>query len=102
MTAKIFQNMVLVSTLVFALCVAIFMGTVYEYFENRVYDELQSEAELAVQGVTHGGENFFEGLQMTDRLTWVAPMAVSSTWAKPSRLRAADKAVKLLPGKAAT
>lgn len=73
MTAKIFQNMVLVSTLVFALCVAIFMGTVYEYFENRVYDELQSEAELAVQGVTHGGENFFEGLQMTDRLTWVAP-----------------------------
>ena len=46
---------------------------------------------------------FFSSIsRMYSRLTWVAPMAVSSTWAKPRRLRAADRAVKLLPGKAAT
>ena len=72
MTAKIFKNMLLLGTMVFLLCVAIFMGALYEYFENRVYEELKSEAELAVQGVTNGGVDFFNDLRMTDRLTWVA------------------------------
>ena len=71
MKAKIFQNMVVVGTVVFALCVAIFMGAMYEYFESRVYAELQSEAKLAAQGVACGGMDFLGGLDMTDRLTWV-------------------------------
>ena len=72
MTGKIFKNMVLVSTLVFALCVTIFMGTMYEYFESRVYNELESEAILAAQGETSGGEKFFSDLELSNRLTWIA------------------------------
>ena len=70
--SKIFQNMVIVGTAVFALCVSVFMGALYEYFETRVYAELESEAQLAVQGVAYGGMDFLRDLQMTDRLTWVA------------------------------
>ena len=72
MTGKIFKNMVLVSTLVFALCVTIFMGTMYEYFESRVYNELESEAILAAQGEASGGEKFFSDLELSNRLTWIA------------------------------
>ena len=72
MTGKIFKNMVLVSTLVFALCVTIFMGTMYEYFESRVYNELESEAILAAQGEASGGEKFFSALELSNRLTWIA------------------------------
>ena len=72
MKGKIFQNMVAVGTVVFALCVTIFMGALYEYFESRVYGELESEAKLAVQGVASGGMDFLTGLDIPDRLTWVA------------------------------
>ena len=72
MKGKIFQNMVAVGTVVFALCVTIFMGALYEYFESRVYGELESEAKLSVQGVASGGMDFLTGLDIPDRLTWVA------------------------------
>lgn len=71
MTGKIFKNMLTLGVVVFLLCAIIFMSALYGYFEERVYLELQSEAELAAQGLTTGGLDFFEGLHTTDRLTWV-------------------------------
>ena len=73
MTTKIFQNTVLIVVLCIILCTAMFLGVLYSYFEQQVYDELAGEALLAAQGIELSGTRYLEALDTENRLTLVSP-----------------------------
>lgn len=73
MTGKIFRSTFLVGILTFLVCVGLFLGMLYQYFENRVYTELQSEANFVAHGVMAVGDDYFIGLDTSNRITRVAP-----------------------------
>ena len=73
MTTKIFQNTVLIAILVIILCTAMFLGILYGYFEDQVFDELASEAALAGHGFELEGQAYLEGVDTGNRITLVAP-----------------------------
>lgn len=72
MTSKIFKNTFLVGVLSLLACAAVFMGVLYQYFEARIFTELQSEAAFVTQGVEKAGGSYFGGLTSDNRVTWVA------------------------------
>ena len=71
MTAKIFRSTLLLGVLIFAVCVAVFMGILYGYFEDRVYSELSGEAAFVARGVESAGADYFAGLETENRVTWI-------------------------------
>ena len=71
MTAKIFRNSMAVGISVFLLSVALFMGMLYQYFSDRLTQELEAEAVLVARGVESMGEDYLEGLAISSRVTWV-------------------------------
>lgn len=72
MTTKIFKSTFLVGVLALTVCAAIFFGALYQYFETRLFAELEGEAGYVAQGVETAGESYFNGLKSDNRLTWVA------------------------------
>lgn len=71
MTKKIFRNCLAVGIWVFLLSVALFMGMLYQYFSGRLTTELENEATLVARGVEAMGMDYFDGLQASNRITWV-------------------------------
>ena len=71
MTAKIFRNSMAVGISVFLLSVALFMGMLYQYFSDRLTQELEAEAVLVARGVESMGVDYLEGLAISSRVTWV-------------------------------
>lgn len=71
MTAKIFKSTFLVGVTALIACAALFIGVLYQYFEARLFTELQSEAGYVARGVEVAGESYFEGLRSDNRVTWV-------------------------------
>lgn len=71
MTKKIFRNCLAVGIWVFLLSVALFMGMLYQYFTDRLADELETETWLVAQGVETMGMDYLNGLHSTNRITWV-------------------------------
>jgi two-component system phosphate regulon sensor histidine kinase PhoR len=71
MTERIFKNTFLVGILSFLICAAMFMGVMYQYFEERVFSELKAEAGYVTQGVSASGKSYFDGLASDNRVTWV-------------------------------
>lgn len=71
MTSKIFRNSMAVGLLVFLLSVALFMGVLYQYFGERLTEELQTETALVARGVETMGRDYLEELSTSNRITWV-------------------------------
>ena len=71
MTTKIFRNCFAVGVGAIVLSIALFMGVLYQYFENQLMNELASESLLCARGVEAMGLDYLEGLQSQSRFTWV-------------------------------
>ena len=71
MTRKISRTILLVGLAVLALSTALFCSALTRHFTERVFQELEAEAELAAQGVSLGGKRYLEGLDSANRLTWI-------------------------------
>ena len=71
MTRKISRTILLVGLAVLALSTALFCSALTRHFTERVFQELEAEAELAAQGVSLGGKRYLEGLDSATRLTWI-------------------------------
>ncbi|MGM9521704.1 MAG: hypothetical protein ACI3VB_04415, partial [Oscillospiraceae bacterium] len=73
MTERIFRSIFLVSCCVLLACLIIIMGALYDYFSDVQRDQLESELQLAAQGVENEGLAYFDGFKVDSlRLTWVA------------------------------
>lgn len=71
MTRKISRTILLVGLAVLALSTVLFCSALTRHFTERVFQELEAEAELAAQGVSLGGKRYLEGLDSANRLTWI-------------------------------
>ena len=71
MTKKIFRNLLAVGVWVFILTVFLFVGMLYQYFTDRLAQELETETWLVAQGVESVGMDYFQGLQSANRITWI-------------------------------
>ena len=72
MTAKLFRTSMAVAVSVMVLCIALFMGMLYQYFSDQMMTELESETWLVSRGVELDGMDYLNGLHTTSRVTWVA------------------------------
>lgn len=69
---KIFRAIWTVAIIVFLASMGVIMGISYPYFSSLQRSQLQSEMELAAQGVTLSGEDYLEDLEAENyRITWI-------------------------------
>ena len=74
MTKKIFRTICLVAISVAMLSFLLFMTVLYDYFSEVQREQLQSETELAAQGVAKIGIAYFDDLNIKNyRITQIAP-----------------------------
>lgn len=74
MTKRIFRSICLVVLTVFFASVIFIMGALYEYFSNVEQAQLKIQTNLAAQGVTNEGIEYFRDLEiMNYRISWIAP-----------------------------
>lgn len=71
MTAKLFRNSTAVAVSVMVLSIALFMGMLYQYFNDQLMVELDTETWLVAQGVELNGMDYMTGLNTENRVTWV-------------------------------
>lgn len=71
MKQKIFRNLFAVGVGIMFLCVGLFLGIMYQYFEGQLMNSLASETLLAARGVETSGQDYLEGLESNHRFTWV-------------------------------
>ena len=62
MTGRLFRASVAVAVGVMALSILLFLGVLYQYFTDRMMDNLATEAALVYQGVELQGEDYLDGL----------------------------------------
>ena len=74
MTNKIFRSSFLVSVAVVLASLVLFTGILYDYFENRIIDELKREEKYIEYAIQQSGENFFGENPVGDaRVTLISP-----------------------------
>lgn len=71
MRKKIFKSTLWVSLLTFVCTMLIIMGVLYNYFDNQIVKELESEASYVSTSVELLGETYFENLKTKNRITWI-------------------------------
>lgn len=72
MTKRIFRSICLVALTVFLASVILIMGVLYEHFSNVEQEQLKMQTDLAAQGVTNEGIEYFRDLKVTDyRISWI-------------------------------
>lgn len=72
MTKRIFRSICFVAVIVFLASVILFMGVLYEHFSNVEQAQLKMQTNLAAQGVTNEGIEFFRDLKVADyRISWI-------------------------------
>lgn len=71
MTKKLFRTILAVGMAVLLLSTALFCSALMQHFTSRVFQELETEAALAAQGVAMGGRSYLEGLRSGSRVTWI-------------------------------
>lgn len=73
MSKKIFNSIWAVALSVFLASLIFFMGVCYSYFSSVQKKQLRIETQLASQGVSKIGMDYFDGLESCDyRITWIA------------------------------
>ncbi len=72
MSKKIFNSIWIVALVVFFASLFFVMGATYSYFSNVQKNQLKIETQLAAQGVTLSGMDYFDNLNSKDyRITWI-------------------------------
>ncbi len=72
MTKRIFHSICLVALIVFFSSVILIMGVLYSYFSDVQQSQLKMQTELAAQGVSKSGLDYFDNLDAADfRITWI-------------------------------
>lgn len=71
MSRKIYHAIWLVALVVFLASLVCIMGVLYRYFTDVQMSQLESQTDLAAQGVALEGEDYFTGLTGA-RITWIA------------------------------
>ena len=72
MNRKIFNSIWIVAVVVFLASLVFIMGVAYNYFSGVQMKQLKNETQLAAQGVTMSGKDYFKGLDTKDyRVTWI-------------------------------
>lgn len=74
MSKKIFNSIWLVALTVFLASLVFIMGVTYSYFSSVQRNQLKIETQLAAQGVTLNGIDYFDSLNSSNcRITWISP-----------------------------
>lgn len=71
MTSRIFKTVLAVGLTVILLCMALFLGVLYQYFGGQLELQLQAEAAFAAQGIERSGMSYLEDLDTPIRVTLV-------------------------------
>lgn len=72
MTKRLFRSICFVALTVFLASVILIMGVLYNYFSNIQQAQLKMQTNLAAQGVTNEGMNYFQNFKVADyRITWI-------------------------------
>ena len=71
MRKKIFLYDLLLGILVAVLCCGLFLGVLYQRYEEQAFRQLAVEADYIAHGMELSGENYLDTLQSDDRVTWV-------------------------------
>ncbi len=73
MNKKIFNAIWSVAIVVFLASLVFIMGISYDYFSGVQMKQLKAETQLAAQGVTLAGADYFDNMNAEDyRITWIA------------------------------
>lgn len=72
MTKRIFRGIVLTSLITFLACLGLMVGVLYQSFDQQLLHELKNQAHFAAKAVETMGQSYFEDLDSTNRITWVA------------------------------
>lgn len=74
MHKKIFRSALLVTLFVLVTSIALIMGILYDYFESKLIDELQSKALYISRAIENEGENFLSNMHNErERITLISP-----------------------------
>lgn len=72
MTKRIFRSICLVAITVFLASIILIMGALYNYFSTIGQAQLKMQTNLAAQGVTNEGIDYFKNLDISNyRITWI-------------------------------
>lgn len=71
MRKKIFQNYLLVGFLVMVLCCGLFLGVLFQHYEEQAFEQLSAEAGYIAHGMDLSGEAYLETMSTEARVTWV-------------------------------
>jgi len=71
-TKRIFRAILIVSLAVLLACCSFLVGVLHSYFQTRLEAELRSQTQYAARGVENEGISYFDGLDSSSRITWVA------------------------------
>lgn len=72
MTKRIFRSICIVAISVFLVSLFLIMGVLYDYFSKMQQNQLKIQTELACQGVSHEGMDYFKDLDTSAyRITWI-------------------------------
>ena len=71
MRKKIFQNYLLVGFLVMVLCCGLFLGVLFQRYEEQAFEQLSAEAGYIAHGMDLSGEAYLETMGTEARVTWV-------------------------------
>ena len=71
MAVKIFKNAFIIGIVVLVLTCGILIGTMYDYYDDDLMDDLRTSAVYAAHGIAVNGEGYFDGIKTDDIVTWV-------------------------------
>lgn len=72
MTKRIFHSICIAAAAVLAAAVVLFLCVLYNYFSETQFSQLKVQTDMAAQGVSIAGEDYFNGLDTKKyRVTWV-------------------------------
>lgn len=72
MTKRIFRSVCIVAVVVLFASLALVMGVLYDYFSGSQENQLNTQTDLAAQGIEHEGSSYFDGLDSEElRITWI-------------------------------
>lgn len=71
MTKRIFRSILVVSLTSLLAALALVVGVLHGYFESRTEADLNQQAVTIARGTALGGIDYFEGLNISSRVTWV-------------------------------
>ncbi len=72
MRKSLFRAILAVGLAALLMSCALLCPALARHFTEQVYQELETQARLAVQGVVQGGLDYLTALDIPDRVTWIA------------------------------